>query len=106
MKRSTRARRPRKPSDAGSTREPSTARPGSTAPTPAAEPRLDRTDPRAVASWLADLRVQVDDIVAAALDATAPPARRMLGRGEARRQIEAAARKCRALFALAGGGAP
>ena len=47
------------------------------------------------------LRVQLDDILAAALDATAPPGRRTLGRREARRQIVEAARKCEAIFALA-----
>jgi hypothetical protein len=55
-------------------------------------------------SWLDDLRAQVDDITAAALDATAAPSKRKLGRIEARRQIQEAARKCRAIFALAGKG--
>jgi hypothetical protein len=58
------------------------------------------------AAALADLRAQLDDIVAAALDATEPPGRRTLGRREARRQIVEAARKCEAIFALAGKRSP
>ncbi len=77
MRRSTRTRRPPTPSQASAPPEPR-------AP-----------------SWLADLRVQVDDITAAALDATSPPGKRTLGRSEARRQILEAAGKCRAIFALA-----
>jgi hypothetical protein len=66
---------------------------------PAPEP--DDAGPHLSAAALDDLRVQLDDILAAALDATAPPGRRTLGRREARRQIVEAARKCEAIFALA-----
>jgi hypothetical protein len=57
-------------------------------------------------SDVTDLRVQVEDIIAAGLDATAPPSKRTLGQSEARRQIQEAAKKCRAIFALVRGGAP
>lgn len=48
---------------------------------------LDLDDREAVRAWLADLRAQVDDVVAAGEDATRPPARRMLGRPMARHTI-------------------
>jgi hypothetical protein len=65
-------------------------------------PQPESSLPPAPPSWLVDLRAQVDDLVAAALDATAAPSKRKLGRTEAQRQIQEAARKCRAIFALAG----
>jgi len=96
MQRSTRGRRPHPPksSDAGPHREPERA---PNAPPPALSP-----------SWLADLRVQCDDIIAAGLDATDRPSRRVLGRREARRQIKEAGRAIGALLDAAGqkGGAP
>ncbi len=54
------------------------------------------------ASELADLRVQVNDITSAALDATRPLGRRLLGRRAARRLILDAHRKASQLFTLAG----
>lgn len=56
----------------------------------------------ALFSGLADLRVQVEEIIAAGLDATAPPSKRNLGLHAARQQILEAAEKCRAAFDLAG----
>ena len=51
---------------------------------------LDLTNPVAVRAWLADLRTQVDDLHAAAEDATRPLARRALGRPTARTAIQEA----------------
>jgi hypothetical protein len=69
---------------------------------------VDLADPAARAQWLDALQVQIDDAIAAALDATDRPSRRVLGRYEARRQIKAAARAIGTLLAAAGvtGGAP
>lgn len=63
---------------------------------------VDLADPAARARWLADLRQQTDDILAAGLDATAQPAERDLGRRAARRIITDAGRKLAALYAAAG----
>lgn len=63
---------------------------------------LDWGDPIALASWGADLRAQIADVIAAGLDATAPPADRVLGRKVARGQIEEAAEALAALFSFAG----
>jgi hypothetical protein len=63
---------------------------------------VDLADPIARASWLAGLREHTEDLAAAALDATAPPAERRLGRLEAREHIEDAARAIRDAFAAAG----
>ena len=54
-------------------------------------PVVDLSDPEMVRRWAADLREQVDDAVAAGLDATAAPGQRRLGRALAREQIAAAA---------------
>lgn len=78
------------PSFAGLTRELAAwladleARPA--APTVEVRP-LDLTDPAATRAWLADLRTQIDDAVAAGEDATRPPGRRLLGRPMARSAI-------------------
>jgi hypothetical protein len=87
VKRSTRGQRPPKSSNAGPHHEPE---------------RPPEAPPLSPPSWLADLRVQCDDLIAAGLDATDRPSRRVLGRFEARRQIEAAARAIGALLAAAG----
>jgi hypothetical protein len=65
---------------------------------------LDWGDPSAVKAWLEDVRAQTKDIAAAGLDATAPPARRELGRRAARRAIYEAGSKLTQLqlFAYAG----
>ncbi len=89
--RSTRGRRPPKLSDAAPVHATSTV-----------APRLDWHDPHAVAAWLADMRDQTADIIAAGLDATAPPGGRELGRRAARRQIIEAGRKIGDLFILVG----
>jgi hypothetical protein len=51
---------------------------------------LNVTDPAALRAWLAELRIQVDDAVAAGEDATRPPGQRDLGRAMARRKLLAA----------------
>jgi hypothetical protein len=40
-----------------------------------------------VRAWLGDLATQIEDVVAAAEDATRPPGRRLLGRAMARSTI-------------------
>ena len=53
---------------------------------------LSFADPAAVRAWLADLQSQIDDLHAAAEDATRPLARRALGRPTARAAIQDAYR--------------
>ena len=65
-------------------------------------PMVDLSDPEMVRRWAADLREQVDDVVAAGLDATAAPGRRRLGRALAREQIAEAAGSIERLFAAVG----
>jgi hypothetical protein len=65
--------------------------PGANVTDPSA-PKVDLSDPTVRAAWLADLHEQMTDGLAAALDATAPPAARDLGRREARRIITDAER--------------
>jgi hypothetical protein len=48
---------------------------------------LDFRSPAALRAWLGDLATQIEDVVAAAEDATRPPGRRLLGRAMARRTI-------------------
>jgi hypothetical protein len=48
---------------------------------------LDLSDPTAVRTWLSALTTQIEDIAAAAEDATRPPDRRRLGRALARSMI-------------------
>ncbi len=71
---------------------------------------VNLADPAARAQWLTALREETADAIAAGLDATARPSRRVIGRHEARRQIEDAARAIGTLFAAAGdtvaGGVP
>ena len=63
---------------------------------------VDLSDPEMVKRWAVALRAQVDDVVAAGLDATAAPGRRRLGRALAREQIAAAAGSIERLFAAVG----
>ena len=67
---------------------------------PAAHP-LDLSDPAAVRAWLAHLREQIEDAVAAGEDATRPPGKRELGRRSARRMIVQARRALRGILAMA-----
>ena len=62
---------------------------------------LDLSDRSAVRAWLADLSTQVDDLHAAAEDATRPLGRRALGRPTARAAIEDAGRAIGHLLAAA-----
>jgi hypothetical protein len=48
---------------------------------------IDLADPAAVRTWLTQLRIQVDDALAAGEDATRPLNRRILGRPMARRTL-------------------
>ena len=89
---------PRRPQEApatnvGETPNPPPAEPSGAAPAPLAQ--LTRAD-------LLDLREQLEDLAAVALDATARPALRRLGRFTARRTALAAYRKALQLFTLAG----
>jgi len=68
-----------------------------------ASARGPRPFPAALDSWIGDLKVQLADITAAGLDATAPPARRRLGRRTARATIRAAYSKAGDLLALGEG---
>jgi hypothetical protein len=63
---------------------------------------LDWTNPAAVAAWATSLRATVDDALAAGLDATDAPGRRMLGRRAAREQLLNAKRSIDADFTFAG----
>lgn len=64
--------------------------------------QVDLSDPAIRAAWLAELHEQTSDALAAALDATAPPAARDLGRREARRIITGAERAIGQMLAAAG----
>jgi hypothetical protein len=90
--RSIRGRRPATP-DAAPHREPSTA-----APRPAGKGALVLS-----AADATDLRDQINDLGAAALDAVRPLARRRLGRVTAREIILAARRKALVILRQAGG---
>lgn len=63
---------------------------------------VDLSDGAMVRRWAVELREQVDDAIAAGLDATAPPGRRRLGRALAREQIAGAAGSIERLFAAVG----
>ena len=52
------------------------------------EDAVDLADPAVRAAWLAGVRTHVEDLAAAALDATEPPGRRELGRAAARRLVD------------------
>jgi hypothetical protein len=67
---------------------------------PAARP-IDWSNRDEVRAWLADLRAQVDDAVAAGEDATRPPGRRELGRRAARRAILQAGRALEQILTVA-----
>lgn len=69
---------------------------------PVASAVVDLSDVEMVRRWAVDLREQVDDAIAAGLDATAPPGRRRLGRALAREQIAGAAGSIERLFAAVG----
>jgi hypothetical protein len=69
---------------------------------PAASGVVDLSDGEMVRRWAVELREQVDDAIAAGLDATAPPGRRRLGRALAREQIAGAAGSIGRLFAAVG----
>lgn len=69
---------------------------------PVAPPFVDLSDPAMVQRWAADLREQIEDVIAAGLDATAPPGQRRLGRLLAREQVREAARSIEQLFAAVG----
>jgi hypothetical protein len=64
--------------------------------------RVDLADPIARAEGLASACEEAADIIAAGLDATAPPALRMLGRRSARENITKAANSLAACFAAVG----
>ena len=59
---------------------------------------VDWTDPADVRLWIAALRVQVQDLVAAGDDATRHPKRRILSRAESRRRVHHADRAAEALL--------
>jgi hypothetical protein len=65
-------------------------------------PTIDLSDPTLRAAWLVDLYEQTADALAAARDATAPPASRDLGRREARRIITDAEHSIGELLAAVG----
>lgn len=59
---------------------------------------VDWSDPVDVRLWIAALRVQVQDLVAAGDDSTRHPKRRILSRAESRRRIHLADRAAEALL--------
>lgn len=63
---------------------------------------VDLADPGMRAAWLAGIRSHVEDIISAAMDATAPPSERDFGRREARRIISEAAGALRHSLDVAG----
>lgn len=65
-------------------------------------PVLDWSDPAAVQRWATSLRATIEDALAAGLDATDAPARRMLGRKAAREQLVDAKRSIGEAFTFAG----
>ena len=60
---------------------------------------VDWSDPTDVKLWIAAIRVQVQDLVAAGDDATRIPKRRILSRAESRRRVLLADRAAEALLA-------
>ncbi len=64
-------------------------------------PPLDLTNPAVFRAWLDDLRLQLDDALAAGDDATRPPDQRDLGRRAARRLLFGARASIAALLASA-----
>ena len=69
---------------------------------PVAPPFVDLSDPAMVKRWAVDLREQIEDVIAAGLDATAPPGQRRLGRLLAREKVREAAGSIERLFAAVG----
>jgi hypothetical protein len=65
---------------------------------PIAKTEVDWTDPADVRLWIAAIRVQVQDLVAAGDDATRAPKQRILSRAESRRRVHAADRAAEALL--------
>jgi hypothetical protein len=66
---------------------------------PIVKTEVDWSDPVDVRLWIAALRVQVQDLVAAGDDATRAPKRRILSRAESRRRVMLADRAAEALLA-------
>jgi hypothetical protein len=62
---------------------------------------LDLGDPEAMSAWLARLRAQIDDVIAAGEDATRPPGQRRLGRAAARQAMTEARRALEQLLSAA-----
>lgn len=67
-------------------------------PSVAALKPVNLADAAEASAWLAQLREQIDDAVAAGDDATRPPGQRDLGRRSARRAILEAGRSLRELL--------
>jgi hypothetical protein len=65
-------------------------------------PLIDLSDPEARAAWLAAARTQIEDLLHAAEDATAPLHARELGRRAARRIVGEAGGALRELLDAAG----
>ena len=65
---------------------------------PIVKNEVDWSDPADVRLWIAALRVQVQDLVAAGDDATRHPKRRILSRAESRRRVHVADRAAEALL--------
>ena len=65
---------------------------------PMMKTEVDWTDATDVRLWIAALRVQVQDLVAAGDDATRHPKRRILSRAESRRRVHLADRAAEALL--------
>jgi hypothetical protein len=65
---------------------------------PIVKDAVDWNDPTDVRLWIAALRVQVQDLVAAGDDATRHPKRRILSRAESRRRVHLADRAAEALL--------
>ena len=66
---------------------------------PISKDSVDWTDPTDVQLWIAAIRVQVQDLVAAGDDASRHPKRRILSRAESRRRVLLADRAAEALLA-------
>lgn len=65
---------------------------------PVIKSEVDWNDPTDVRLWIAALRVQLQDLVAAGDDATRHPKRRILSRAEFRRRVQLADRAAEALL--------
>lgn len=67
---------------------------------------LNHANPSAFAAWLADITAATDDVIAVALDQVAPPARRDLGRRQAKQIARESEERIAALLAEARRGLP